>query len=431
MARIVLQSFGSWGDVQPFIRLGRALKQKGHIAVIATLPHYQPAILEARLEFYPIRPYIDPTDPDLLKRSMQPMSGFCYLLKRVAFTNLDETYVDTLNATADADVFVTGSLSFLGPLIAARQGIPWVRGVLQPSLLLSRYDPPLFAATLTGRCIQRSKPLYSFLVAWLRCHSRVWAKPLFELEKRSGLSDIITANTSTMTSNNHLKQPETSLNHPIFGTRGSQQTLALFSKHFAPPQADWPANTLTTGFLFDDAAASLPRELAAFISSGSAPIVITLGSAAIQQGQDLIPRLIQATRALNRRVVVVSDTVSLTRQIDKVMMIKKAHHSALFPHAGVIVHHGGMGTTADALRAARPTLVLPFSQDQPDHALRVDRLGVGLMLNPQVAAVRNIQRKLRRLIKEPSFEKNVQVLTSKLEQENGLTIACDAIEAVL
>ncbi len=120
-------------------------------------------------------------------------------------------------------------------------------------------------------------------------------------------------------------------------------------------------------------------ELLRFLDAGEPPIVFTLGSAAVWIADDFYAVSIAAARALGRRALLLAGENAADIRAhapDGIGVFDYAPHSAVMPRAGVIVHQGGVGTTAQALRAGRPMLVVPFGQDQPDNARRVVGLGV-------------------------------------------------------
>jgi UDP:flavonoid glycosyltransferase YjiC (YdhE family) len=108
-----------------------------------------------------------------------------------------------------------------------------------------------------------------------------------------------------------------------------------------------------------------------------------------------------------------------------------APHDALFPRAAAIVHHGGVGTTGQALRSGRPMLVVPHAHDQPDNAARVSRLGVARSLDAGAYTAARAAAHLRQLLDEPSYRERADAVGKIVQSENGAKAACDAIDQVL
>ena len=108
-----------------------------------------------------------------------------------------------------------------------------------------------------------------------------------------------------------------------------------------------------------------------------------------------------------------------------------APFSELFPRAAVIVHAGGIGTTGLAMRAGRPTLVVPYSHDQPDNAERLARLGVARTVFPRRYTAARAAAELRHLLDSPAYSVRASEIARQLRQEDGVRAACDALEALL
>jgi rhamnosyltransferase subunit B len=111
--------------------------------------------------------------------------------------------------------------------------------------------------------------------------------------------------------------------------------------------------------------------------------------------------------------------------------LRYAPYSEIFPHAAVIVHQGGSGTTGQALRAGRPMLIVPYGWDQPDNGACVERLGMGLSLPRSKYSAQTAAAALLRLLNEPRFAERAGIVASQVREEDGLSLACDAIEAVV
>ncbi|MFZ4066025.1 MAG: glycosyltransferase [Phenylobacterium sp.] len=108
-----------------------------------------------------------------------------------------------------------------------------------------------------------------------------------------------------------------------------------------------------------------------------------------------------------------------------------APHSLLFPSAAAIIHHGGIGTTGQALHAGRPQLITPHMGDQPDNAARISDLGVGATLSAARYRPERVARLLHRLLMDPDTLRRAEALADRLSGENGAVAAAAAIEAAL
>jgi UDP:flavonoid glycosyltransferase YjiC (YdhE family) len=205
----------------------------------------------------------------------------------------------------------------------------------------------------------------------------------------------------------------------------------------AEPQPDWPPNTIITGFTFYDAKGEgtrrLPPELKAFIDRGEPPVVFTLGSAEVYAPGCFFTESVKAAEMLKlRAVLLVGDSgpppVNLPEHI---VAAGYAPFSELFSHASVIVHQGGIGTAAQALRSGRPSLVTPRIFDQVDNAARLVRLGTSRTIGRKAYAAKRIAVELKRLTRVDRYQIRAAEAAHRVQEEDGVGTACDAIEQLL
>jgi rhamnosyltransferase subunit B len=178
--------------------------------------------------------------------------------------------------------------------------------------------------------------------------------------------------------------------------------------------------------------AELTSELQQFLDAGEPPIVFTLGSANVLNPGVFYQESIEAAKQLKRRAVLLMDGNKLPDHLPKdIIATNYAPYSKIFPHACAIVHQGGIGTTAQALRASRPTLIMPYTYDQPDNAARVKRLGTSrTILRKQYSAAR-VAKELSQLVGNPNYAAKAAEIGRIVQAENGAGAACDAIEKQL
>jgi UDP:flavonoid glycosyltransferase YjiC (YdhE family) len=210
--------------------------------------------------------------------------------------------------------------------------------------------------------------------------------------------------------------------------------LALFSEVLAAKQTDWPFQTLVTGFpMYDqNGDAGLPPELVRFLDAGPPPIVFTVGFSAVTVAGRFFEDSIAAAGALGRRAVLVGKWIGGGQSVPKgVLWCEYVPFSQLFPQAATVVHAGGIGSTGLAMQAGRPMLVVPFAHDQPDNAERLRRLGVARTVpGPRYSAAR-ATTELRHLLDNPVYSQRALEVGEQLRQEDGVRVACDALEALL
>jgi UDP:flavonoid glycosyltransferase YjiC (YdhE family) len=216
--------------------------------------------------------------------------------------------------------------------------------------------------------------------------------------------------------------------------------LALFSPELGAPQADWPQQTVITGFPFYDRMApetGLPPALEQFLASRPTepPIVFTLGSAAVFDAGRFYLESMEAAARLGRRAVLLIGfdpaNVPPAPLPDDVIAVEYAPFSELFPRAAAIVHQGGVGTTGQVMRAGRPALVMPYSHDQPDNAARAVRRGIARTIDRTKYRADRVASELKLLLDEPLYAARAANVGARVREENGAGAAADALERML
>jgi rhamnosyltransferase subunit B len=418
--RIVFSTFGTFGDINPLIALSLELKRRGHAPVITGPAMFRGKIEPLGIEFASVRPDQDPTDKRLVEMIYDIKKGTERGLREFLFPVIRASYDDLLaavQAKGGADLLVTGELAYAGPIVAEKTGIPWISYVLAPLSFFSEYDPPVLPPYPTLAKVQSLVPGVGRMVPrFARLVTRQWSEPIYSLRKDLGLPRG---------------------KHPLFDAKHSQLlVLALFSRVLGDPQPDWPRNTLVTGFPFYDGDAgnmSLSPELETFLDAGPPPLVFTLGSAAVMAAGDFYEVSAAATELLGQRAVLLTggDPANLpTRPLSKDICIAPyAPYSKLFPRAAAIIHQGGVGTTAQALKAGRPMLVMPYSHDQPDNARRVRHLGVAKVIRRKDYRPEAAAQKIKGLLEDAAYSVRAAEVARVIAGEDGVCTACDALEA--
>jgi rhamnosyltransferase subunit B len=413
MSRILLTTIGSLGDLHPQIALALELRKRGHDIVFATMKEYGTIIEPLGFEFHPMRPDGTPiNNPEEIAKMTDLKTGSEYVVRKWLLPNLCDTYTDLLDSAKDVDFIVAGDIVYAAPLVAEKLKIPWASLALAPVAFFSAYDPsviPLLPFLVRLRGL--GTPLNQVIIQLLKTVTKSWIDPIHQLRTELGLSQI-----------NY---------NPLVDKSSACLVLAMFSSVLAKPQPDWDKNTVLTGFTFyegDLNEGELTPELQRFLDIGKPPIVFTLGSAAVMVPGTFYQESIRAVRQLNRRaVLLIGKNTPPDNLSEDIIAIDYVPYSQIFPHACAIVHQGGIGTTAQALRAGRPTLVMPYSYDQPDNAARVERLGTSRTISrKQYSAVR-VARELHELLDNPKYAAKALEIGRIIRSENGVVVACNAI----
>ncbi len=417
--RIVLATYGSFGDLHPYLALAQVLQQRGHQPVVATTNYYRAKVEALGIPFHPVRPDAPDLDgdPGLARRVMDPRRGIKVILHELLLPFVRQSYEDLTEAARGADLIVSHPLTYAAPMVAQKQGLPWASSLLAPCGMLSVYDPPV--------------PPPAPWLEWFRPLGPLFHRPLFRLVRRK-FRPLTRACDELLAELGLPAVPD-----PLFeGQHSPHLVLALFSHLIGSPQPDWPRPTRVTGFpFFDQDRADWPREeLKRFLDAGPPPVVFTLGTSAVLDAGDFYTESIKAVRLLGRRAVLLVGThpckLGAEPLPEGVLACGYVPHSELFPHAAAIVHQGGVGTTAQALRAGRPMLVVPFAFDQPDNAARVRRLGVARVIPRKAYRAERVAAELRRL-ESPQYAERAALVGKQIQNEDGAQQAAEALETLL
>jgi UDP:flavonoid glycosyltransferase YjiC (YdhE family) len=417
MPRILITSFGSFGDVYPYVGLALGLRARGCEPVIATSAFYREHVEREGIPFVPIRPNVDPDDRALIARIMDRNRGTEFLIRQLVLPALRDAYEDLSSAAEDVDLIVGHPLTFSVPVIAEERGIPWVSTVLAPMSFFSVHELPVFPPVPWTKRLERVPGVARSLVGLTRFATKSWLEPVRRLRAERGLPP----------GDNPLLE----------GQHSPHLVLALFSRVLGEPQRDWPQNVWVTGAILYNGAAQteLSPELERFLQRGSPPVVFTLGSSAVSvAGSFYAESAAAAKRAGKRAVLLVGrhpDHRPATGLSDEIIAVEHAPHSALMPRAAVTVHQGGAGTLHQALQAGRPMLVVPHAHDQPDNAHRAARLGVARVISPRKYRADRVAEELRALVTEPNYADRARAVAAEMRRENGVARACEAILRVL
>ena len=223
-----------------------------------------------------------------------------------------------------------------------------------------------------------------------------------------------------------------------------QCVLAMFPSWFAPAQADWPRSTYLCGFPLWDAR-ELPgpvppagaqtnaagEEIDGFLARGDAPIVVTAGSAAAT-----LPRFfaesVQALRALGRRALLVTN---FPQQLpaplpDSMAATGYVPFSSVLPRSALIIHHGGIGTVAQAVAAGVPQLIVPRAFDQFDNAARIARLGLGRSLPDGRYRAAAAAALVREMLQDVPMHARCREYAQRIDSAAALSAVCERLEAL-
>jgi UDP:flavonoid glycosyltransferase YjiC (YdhE family) len=407
--KIVLSTLGSHGDIHPFIALGKALKSRGYAPVLATTDLYREVAEREGLAFCAVRPsqheVLQSLGLTIEELARKTLADDTYLIRLIQ-TSLAASYADLLPIVEDADLVLTHRIAYAAKCAAEKCSVPHVDIALSPMLFFSADDPPFggpapFARNLSrvGRAWNRS------LYRLIKTLARPYCREALRFRAEIGLP-----------ANGDVPFLQDSVACAGFG---------LFSPLLAPAQPDFPGAAAIIGSTFHDGGETAPLdiELEDFLSAGEPPLVMTLGSFAALEGAKILRGGVEAARRLHRRVLVIAgreDAKNFAHQAGPDVLVRGyAPHSTVFSRAAVVMHHGGVGTAAQALRSGRPQLIIPFFADQPDNAGRIARLGCARVLPRRNFTARRAAAHLQALLERSDYAENAQRVAGRVAMEDG------------
>jgi UDP:flavonoid glycosyltransferase YjiC (YdhE family) len=416
--RVLFATFGSLGDLHPYVALARELERRGHAAAIATTDVHAAAVRARGIAFVPLHPLESQlgTLERHIDKVLERRRGPEYLVKELVMPYARQAYEDLLFAARDADVLVTHPLAVAGRLVAEKTGLPWIATVLSPMSLLSAIDAPVFPGAPWLGWVRRLGVLpYRALFRLASMKVRRWEQPLALLRAEIGLPPAPPA--------------------LMEGQFSPALNLALFSPVLAKPQRDWPRNTVLCGFPSYDG--TQPGEttrsaLEDFLAAGEPPIVFTLGSSAFAVAGDFWASAVDAAQRLGRRALLITGKGEAETPWVQGAVAAFAYlpYSLVFPRAAAVVHQGGIGTLAQALAAGCPQLILPVAFDQDDNAARAVRLGAARSLPFRKANGQRLAAELKPLLEEARYARRSRELGEQLTGEDGAVRGADLIAAL-
>ena len=408
---VVIFAGGSRGDVQPCLALGRALALRGDAVRLLASARYRRLVTEAGLQFHAL-----PVDPGAIVESPEGQELLAGRRNPVAFVRGMERIVRPVFArllaqaqegAEGADLVLAPTFGFVGVHLSQYLRVPHAIIHFQPSRPTGAFPHPFApAARFLGPLGNRLSFEAVDLGSWLT-HRRFVNKWRTE---SLGLPAL-----SPLGPRRHVRRA------PV---------LCAFSPAVVPRPPDWGDHVHLTGFWHHEQPRwKPPRRLLDFLTDGPPPVYVGFGSmrARDPEATDRVVRA--ALRRAGLRGVLAGDPATSD---DDMLVVGDTPHDWLFPRMAAVVHHGGAGTTASALRAAVPSLVCPFFGDQPYWADRVHRLKVGPKPLPaRQLTVSALAGRLRALTGDPGHAEAARRLGRALAAEDGVTHACDVLDQLM
>ena len=404
---ILLCTIGSAGDVYPFIGIGQELKKRGFRVVLITSQYFETQARSAGLEFFGLGSSEDYQsiiqDPDL----WSPDKGFKVFADRVVFPIMEPAYEIIAGFDPAKTVLAAQGQFFAAHIAHEKLGFPFITIHLQPAAFRSVHEFPLLPISVPPFAIRGLFSLIDTLVL-----DKLFAPNINRFRQSLGLPPI----------------------KKIFGgwMHSSQLNLGLFPEWFAQLQPDWPPQTQLTSFVYYDRQngnEELPEELETFLSAGSAPIIFTAGTA-MKHADQFFRDCIEACQLLGQRgILLTQHPEQLPDELPPgIQQFAYLPFSKILPRALALVHHGGIGTTAQAIAAGIPQVIRPMAHDQPDTAARVEKLGIGVSLSPRNFNATSLAEKLKILTTSQTVLARCKAYAERIRPDQSLNDTCTIIE---
>lgn len=419
--KIFIVTFGTRGDVQPYVALGMGLQSAGHTVTLCTSSHFESFITEHGLNYgYMNNGLMDLMNSEAGRHAMENTSNLWEGIKTakklwkqvgpLQRSMLDDSWEAARQA--DPNLIIFHPKAFGGPHFAEKLNIPVVMA----------FYLPMFVPT--GESVNLGFPAWKL--------GRWYNRMTYRLIARLTKLGVGTYVREWRAKHNLLPQPrrvgflQTTAGDPIPIVHG-------YSPHVVPVPSDWPSTAMASGYWFLDRPSTWqpPTELLSFLDAGEPTVYVGFGSIAGRDPQRTTQIVIEALQLANVRAVMATGWGGLAAEKlpETIFKIDHAPHDWLFPRMSAVIHHGGVGSTAAGLRAGRPTIICPFFGDQPFWGQRVAQLGVGSAPIPQrKLTAEKLAAAIRDVTTNHEMQQRAELLGAKIRAEDGVANAVAFIE---
>ena len=407
--KAVISSFGSSGDFNPCLGLARVLSEKGVEVIFLSNPFHEKQILQAGLRFYPAGEYFDvfkeiQGNPDYLNSRKGPRAVWELVLKTVPVMHCA---MKKLIIEETPDLIASHILEYGGMLAAKERSIPYATLSTtpmgwfntQPPGYLNYTEFPLWLRTLQAQCMH-------FLMNIAFKYS---LKPLC---KKLGLPQ------------------EIGCIDDVFGK--AFLNLGLWSNNLRNSAVDDPPCAKICGFVRDEQIKDwqdVPDEITQLFEGEKQPVVVGLGSTASLHGSNIYHAAAEACKQIDWPCLLIGkDSAKLADPSKNIHTLDFAPFGWVFPRASVIIHHGGLNTTAEALRVGVPSLVVPHAYDQFDNAIRTQHLGVTCRVKVNKVTTESLGLILKKILADSQMHQKAKDISQKIIAEpDGAEIASEML----
>ena len=407
--KIVLSSFGSSGDFNPCLGLGRALVQKGADVIFLSNPYYQKKITDAGLRFHPAGEYFDvfneiKSNPAYLHPRKGPPAVWKMVLR-----SLPVMYqaMSALIEQERPDFIACHTLEYGGMLAAVNRAVPYA--TLTP--------------TPIGWFNVRYPPYVNFhqLPRWVRCSQAHLGRWIFRMAFRHNLMPLCRKEGIP---------PAFESIDTVFAK--ARLNLGLWSLLLRDKVENDPPHSTICGFVRDQHVCdwdTIPDDIRQLFDSKKKPIVAGLGSTASLHGDQIYRRTAEVCKQLGRPCLLVGKDLAGYADPERgILTVDFAPYGWVFPRAAIVIHHGGLNTTAETLRAGVPAVIIPHGYDQFDNAIYTQHAGLSKRLKPAWIACPAFGGTIRSVLNDTQMHERAEKFANQLKfRPDGGQVAADCI----
>ncbi len=404
--KTLIITVGTQGDVRPYVALAKGLRAAGYDAELISSASFAGLAAKAGVPFRSVSAdFLSLLDTPEGKRVLA--GGNPLTMMQKVRPMLRELLDDLWRSAQDAELILHHPKALGGAHIAEKLGVPAI--IAHPVPMFSptaAFPSPIVPAASLGPVLNRlsHRALLAATVAPFKGLVNDWRREALGL--------------------------------PPAREQRPAMTLYGFSEVLLPRPADWDERTVASGFWFLDEAPGYkpPADLEAFLASGPAPIYVGFGSMASEDAAAKGRMVVEALARAGARGVIATGQggLALAEGAPHILSIAGTPHDWLFPRMAAVAHHGGVGTVAAGLRAGKPSLICPFLVDQPFWGRRVAALGAGPQPIPQKKlSVEGLTAAFRQLLTDDAMQARAAELAARLQAEDGVGRAVDAVGRVV